>query len=91
MTNVRPCALIENTHCKSFSRNISGLYTQGNHPKLGCPLGTYSWKVSYFFQFCKTIELGASEGVKMQVAANPSILTQKLKQGMFFHKKNEWN
>ena len=28
---------------------------------------------------------------KKLVSANPSILTQKLKQGMFFHQKNKWN
>ena len=28
---------------------------------------------------------------KKQVSANPSILTQKFKQGMFFHQKNKWN
>ena len=59
--------------------------------------------MSNFFQFCKIEERGASEGIlqnrrarglrrcKKQVSANPSILTQKLKQGMFFHQKNKWN
>ena len=28
---------------------------------------------------------------KKQVSANPSIITLKLKQGMFFHLKNKWN
>ena len=43
---------------------IQPKYFQGSHLKLGFPLGTYSWKLSDFIQFCKTVELRASEGVK---------------------------
>ena len=55
------------SNCISTKMDISVIQPkkfQGSHPKLGCPLSTRSWKLSNFFQFCKTIEWEASEGVK---------------------------
>ena len=42
----------------TVSQNECGTHGQF----IGCPLGTRSWKPSDFFQFCKTVELRASEG-----------------------------